>query len=121
MATAPSQPHAGAVYIDGWHALVARSTAPREVADLVRSWESEPDFVARVAHAADDCDCLVILGPGRECRDLEHAFGVLYQRPHLVDIEAAAAVRPADLLDRVRMLDGLSGATSGPASGAVRR
>jgi hypothetical protein len=101
-------PHAGVVYVDGWHALVARSGDSRHVTDLVRSWESEEAFIQRVAVAANDCDCLVILGTDRACLDLEHEWETLYQRPHLIDVEAAAEPRPVDLLDRLRFLDGLA-------------
>jgi hypothetical protein len=106
---APTHPHAGVVYIDGWHALVARSTDGHRVTDLVRTLESSADFLSRVARAADDCDCLVILGPDHACRDLEREFEVLYQRPHLFDVEAVAEARPDDVLERLRVLESLGG------------
>jgi hypothetical protein len=100
-------PRAGVVYIDGWHALVAGSGDPRHVAGLTRSHESEREFVTRVARTTADCDCLVILGPDETRLDLEHQFEILYQRPHLLDVEAAAEARPVDQLDRLRFLEAL--------------
>jgi hypothetical protein len=101
-------PHAGVVYIDGWHALVTGSADPVHVTGMTRSHESEPEFVSRVARATDDCDCLVILGPDEHRLELEHEFEVLYERPHLLDVEAAAGARPVDLLDRLRFLEALA-------------
>jgi len=100
-----AHPSVGVVYIDGVQALVAGSANPGHVTSMARSHETEPEFVSRVAHTAADCDCLVILGPDEFRLDLRREFQVLYQRPHLVEVEATATVRPVDLLDRVRLLE----------------
>jgi hypothetical protein len=99
--------HAGAVFIDRWHAIVARSegSAPT-ITDLTRELETEPEFVLRVARETADCDRLVVMGPSDERLAFEREYVSLYQRPdRLLDDEAIPIATRFDLLDRLRILD----------------
>jgi len=109
MSQVPAAPrhNAGAVFIDHWHAIVARSagSAPT-VTDLTRDLETEPEFVLRVARETADCDRLVVMGPNDERLAFEREYVSLYQRPdRLLDDEAIATATRFDLLDRLRILD----------------
>lgn len=99
--------HAGVVYIEPWHAIVARSgDAGPLVTALERSHETETEFLFRVAHETTDCDRLVVMGPGSERLAFEREYVTLYQRPdRLVDDEAAPSASRFDLLDRLRVLE----------------
>jgi len=99
--------HAGVVYIEPWYAMVARSGEPKPVVtSLERARESQPEFLARVAHETTDCDRLVVMGPGNERLAFEREYVTLYQRPdRLVDDEPAAHATRYDLLDRLRVLE----------------
>jgi hypothetical protein len=103
----PHHAHAGVVFVDRWHALVARSDdAGPVVADLTRDLESPDEFVLRVAQQTEDCDRLVVMGPGDERLAFEREYVTLYHRPErLVDDEPIAAATRTDLLDRLRVLD----------------
>lgn len=99
--------HAGVVFIEPWHAMVARSgeTTPVVMA-LERERETEDEFVFRVARETTDCERLVVMGPGRERLAFEREYVSLYRRPdRLVDDEPAAAADRFDLLDRLRVLE----------------
>jgi hypothetical protein len=105
--TAIRHPHAGVVYVEPWHALVARTgdRAPI-VTELERARETKLEFLARVAHETTDCDRLVVMGAGTERLAFEREYVTLYQRPdRLVDDEPAAGATRFDLLDRLRMLE----------------
>ena len=100
--------HAGVVYVEPWHAMVARSgdTAP-VVTSLERARETAAEFLGRVAHETTDCDRLVVMGPGAERLAFEREYVTIYQRPdRLVDDEPAAQATRFDLLDRLRVLEG---------------
>jgi len=105
--TAAHQGHAGVVYVEPWFAMVARAgDATPVVCSLERASETEPEFLARVAHETTDCDRLVVMGPGTERLAFEREYVTLYQRPdRLVDDEPAAHATRFDLLDRLRLLE----------------
>jgi hypothetical protein len=107
--TAPHDPgpHAAVVWVDGWHALVARSEEGRRtVTEVDREASPVLDYLLRVARETDDCDLLMILGPGDTRLAFEREYVALYRRPdRLVDVEAAATTTPTDLMDRLRFLD----------------
>lgn len=104
----PRRHRAGAVFVDHWHALVARSDDTRQtITDLWRDFEAEPAFLLRVARETADCDRIVILGPDTERLAFEREYVSLYQRPdRLIDDEAVATATRFDLLDRLRILEG---------------
>lgn len=104
----PRHHHAGAVFIDHWHALVARSENPRPiVTDVTRDLETEPEFLLKVARETSDCDRIVVMGPDDQRLAFEREYVSLYQRPdRLLDDEAIATATRFDLLDRLRILEG---------------
>jgi hypothetical protein len=104
-----SVPHAAVVWVDGWHALVARSDEGRRtITEIDREASPQLDYLLRVARETTDCDRLMILGPGDARLAFEREYVALYRRPdRLVDVEAAAATTPTDLIDRLRFLDAL--------------
>jgi hypothetical protein len=107
--SAPTHPaHAAVVWLDHFHALVARRDGGRAgIIDFDRGVEGEHDFLMRVARTTDDCDRVMILGPG----DDRLAFGREYKAHHrrdlvAIDIEASLSSSPAELVDRLRLLEG---------------
>jgi hypothetical protein len=108
MATPTHDAHAAVVWLDHWHAVVARRRdGATGVVELDRGAEPERDFVDRVAGLTDDCDRLMILGPGEDGLALSRAY-VGHHASHLValDLEASAAATPNELFDRLRLLEG---------------
>ena len=99
--------HAAVVWLDHWHAQVARRDhGAVAIVDLERGIEAERDFVARVAHMTDDCDRLMILGPGDDRLELQRAC-VGHRGPEIaLDIEASPAPSVCELRDRLRLLEG---------------
>lgn len=104
-----TEPHAAVIWVDGWHAIVARSEHGRRViTEVVRDADPEPLYLLRVARQADDCDRVMILGPDQTRLAFEREYVALYRRPdRLVDIEAAPSAKTVELLDRLRWLDGV--------------
>ena len=104
----PAPQHsAAAVFIDHWHALVGRMEGSlATVTDLTRDMETEPEFLLRVARETEDCERIVVMGPGNERLAFEREYVSLYLRPdRLLDDEAIATATRSDLLDRLRILD----------------
>jgi hypothetical protein len=102
------QAHAAVVWLDHWHALVARHEAgSATIVDVTRGREPVSEFLARVSRLTVDCERLMILGPGDErlARGRE-LVGHLTGRVIALDIEASASATPAELFDRLRLLDG---------------
>lgn len=108
MATLAHPAHAAVVWLDHWHALVARrDRGAASIVDVDRVGESEAEYLARVAGMTDDCDRVMILGPG----DDRLAFGREYVAHHrrdvvALDIEASVSATPSELFDRLRLLEG---------------
>lgn len=108
MAAPMHHPHAAVVWLDHWHALVARREhGAAAILDVDRGVETDHDFLDRVARLTDDCDRVMILGPG----DDRHAFEREYVAHHdrdvvALDIEASVSATPAELYDRLRLLEG---------------
>ena len=99
---------AAVVWLDHWHALVARRDhGAAAIVDVDRGGESDDDYLVHVARVTDDCDRVMILGPGKE----RLAFGREYVERHgrgvvALDIEASVSASPAELFDRLRLLEG---------------
>ena len=103
-----SGPLAAVVWIDHWHALVARRQAgERAIVDLVRAAEPEAAYVRRVAEAASDCSRLMILGPDDERLKFDREFESIHGWTDLfVEVEASPGTSATELLDRLRLLEG---------------
>jgi hypothetical protein len=99
--------HAAVIWVDGWHALVARKDHDRRtVAEVDREADPVADYLLRVAREADDCDRLMIIGPPEVRLAFEREYVSLYRRPdRLIDAETAASASPRELLDRLSLLD----------------
>lgn len=100
--------HAAVVWLDHWHALVARRDhGLPAVVDVDRGAASDGEFLDEVARLTDDCDRLMILGPGNNRTVLGHEY-VTHHGRRLValDIEASATATPTELFDRLRLLEG---------------
>jgi hypothetical protein len=101
------EPHAAVIWVDGWHALVARNDhGHRTITEIDREADPEPEYLLRVAREADDCDRLMIVGPGATRLAFEREYVALYRRPdRLIDAETAASTTPTELIERLRVLD----------------
>jgi hypothetical protein len=99
--------HAAVVWVDGWHALVARAEHGQPtITEVDREAEPEHDYLVRVAREADNCDRLMILGPGTTRLAFEHEYADLYRRSdRFVDAETAAPATPRELVERLRQID----------------
>ena len=108
MPTVAQPPHAAVVWLDHWHALVARRDhGATAIVDVDRGTQSEGEYLVRVARMTDDCDRVMVLGPG----DDRLAFGREYVADHgrrvvALDVEASVSASPAELFDRLRLLEG---------------
>jgi hypothetical protein len=108
MAAVMYQRHAAVVWLDPWHALVARRDhGVAAIVDLVRDAEPEPAFLDRVADLTDDCDRVMILGPSNDRLTRERDVVVHHHRDIVaLDIEARASASLTELFDRLRLLEG---------------
>jgi hypothetical protein len=102
-----AHPNAAVIWVDGWHALVAHAEHGRPtVTEVDREADPEHDYFVRVAREADDCDRLMILGPGATRVAFEHEYAALYRRSdRFVDAETAAPASERELLERLHLLD----------------
>jgi hypothetical protein len=96
------------VWLDHWHAVIARSEhGRRAVIEVAREAEPEAAYVRRVVEAAHDGGRLMVLGPDDERLTFDHEYEALYVRSdRLVEVEASAAVSSSELVDRLRFLEG---------------
>ncbi len=99
---------AAVVWLDHWHARIARRDGGhRAIVGVERDAEPAHDYLVRVARACEDCDRVMILGPGDDQVAFEHEYATLYHRgDRLVDVEVRAATSNAELIDRLRLLEG---------------
>jgi len=100
-------PNAAVVWVDGWHALVASAQQGHaRVTEIDREAEPEHDWFVRVARAADDCERLMILGPGTTRVAFEREYAALFRRSdRFVDAETAPPATERELMDRLHQLD----------------
>lgn len=104
---AHAQPRAAVVWIDGWHALIAQAQSGRAtIREIDRDAEPEHDYFVRVAHTADDCDRLMIVGPGTTRLAFEREYASLYRRPdRFVDAETAPLATERELIERLHQIE----------------
>lgn len=110
MDTRPGNPaeHAAAVvWLDRYHALVARAHAGHAaVTEIDRDLDPEPMYMHRVLHEAADCDRLVVMGSDSARIAFEREYVALYRRPdRLIDVGRVDPPRKSDLVEHLRMLD----------------
>jgi len=100
-------PHAAVIWVDGWHALVARRDHGRpRITEVDREADGLHEYFLRVAHEADDCDRLMLVGPAVTLGAFEDEYEALYRRSdRFVDAEAAAGASERDLLERLVLID----------------
>ena len=108
MAAPMHHAHAAVVWLDHWHALVARREAGgAAIMDLDRGDETEQSFLDRVAGLTDDCDRVMILGPANDRLTREREVVVHHHQAVIaLDVEASASASPSELFDRLRLLEG---------------
>jgi hypothetical protein len=107
---------AAVIWVDAWHAIVARHRAGLPtIIEMDRAADPESLFLHRVAQEADDCDRLMIIGPDPTCHAFEHEYVALHRRvDRALDVEVAASVTRAALIDRLRLLEGASPSAARP-------
>jgi len=108
VAAAMHPAHAAVVWLDHWHALVARRDGDAAaIVDVDRGVESEWEYLVRVVQVTDDCDRVMILGPGDDRLKFGREFVAHHDRDLVaLDIEASVGASPAELFDRLRLLEG---------------
>jgi hypothetical protein len=99
--------HAAVVWLDGWHAFVARSDHGRcQISEVDRDADPESTYFDRVTYETQDCDRLMILGPGEAKLAFEREYVALYRRSdRLIDLETTVTVTSVELADRLRFLE----------------
>lgn len=108
MATLAQPMHAAVVWLDRWHAFVARRDhGAAAIVDIDRGIESEGEYLVRVAQITDDCDRVMILGPDDDRLALGREYVAHHPREVVaLDIETSVSASPAELFDRLRLLEG---------------
>ncbi|HEY8239113.1 MAG TPA: hypothetical protein VIF63_06735, partial [Candidatus Limnocylindrales bacterium] len=87
--------------------VARRDAGHRAIVGIERDADPVHDYLLRVARAAEDCDRVMILGPGDDRLEFEHEYEILYRRgDRLVDVEVRPATTNAELIDRLRLLEG---------------
>lgn len=115
LASPADEPAAIVVWLDHWHAVIARSEhGHRAVVEVDREADTEMAYVRRVVEAAHDGGRLMVLGPDDERLAFDRQYETLYARSdRFVEVEASAALPSSDLLDRLRFLEGTAGSPFG--------
>jgi len=95
------------VWLDHWHAFVARhGHGPNAVVEVARDADPEAAYLRRVASLASDCPRVVILGPDDDRLAFDREYESMYARPdRFIEVEASPWPTSAGLLDRLRMLE----------------
>jgi hypothetical protein len=96
------------VWLDHWHAYVARHRDGHDgIVEVVRDADPEPAFLHRVATVAADCPRVIILGPDDDRLAFDREYESTYRRPdRFVEVEACPWATSSELLDRLRLLEG---------------
>ena len=102
-----SIPSAVVVWLDRWHAFVARRRDGRpSIVEVGRDADPENVYVHRVAEVADDSPRVMILGPDDDRIALDHEYESLYERPdRFIEVEACEWPTSSGLVDRLRFLE----------------
>ena len=95
------------VWLDHWHAFVARrAEGRRSIVEVGRDADPEPAYLSRVAEVAGDCPRVMILGPDEDRIAFDRQYEASYVRSdRFVDIEACEWPSSAGLIDRLRLLE----------------
>jgi hypothetical protein len=114
-------PVAVVVWLDHWHAFVARrSRGPDAIVEVARDAEPEAVYLRRVAEIAKDCPRVMILGPDDDHLAFDREYEALYERrDRFVELEACPWPTSSGLLDRLRFLERGSPAAHGDAEGEI--
>jgi hypothetical protein len=110
MALAPyptAPPTAVVVWLDHWHAFVARRAEGRcAIVAVEREDDPELAYLGRVADVAGDCPRVMILGPDDDRLAFDHDYELRFaRRDRFVEIEASPWSSSGELLDRLRLLE----------------
>ena len=99
---------AAVVWVDRWHALVARRVDGRPaIVEVTREADPEPAYLRRVAEEAHDCPRLIVLGPDEDRLAFDRQYETLFVRPdRFVEVEACPRCSSSELLDRLRFIEG---------------
>ena len=100
-------PVAVVVWLDHWHAFIARrSHGPNAIVEVARDAEPEARYLRRVAEVASDCRRVMILGPDDDRVAFDREYESLYERSdRFVEVEACPWPTSSGLLDRLRLLE----------------
>ena len=106
--------HAAVVWLDHWHALVARrDDGARTIVDVDRDADPEAEYLVRVARD-DDCDRVMILGPDDDRLAFGREYVALYERAGPARGRRGGVLRHAtDLIDRLGCSRGRRGSAVG--------
>jgi len=94
------------VWLDGSHALVARSVPEGTLVTQVdRGLDAESAYMLRIVREASDCDRLVVMGSDAARVAFEREYVSLYRRPdRLIDVGMELEPEPRELADRLRFI-----------------
>jgi hypothetical protein len=100
-------PPAVVVWLDHWHAFVARRAEGRcAIVEVGRDADPDADYLSRIAEVAGDCPRVMILGPDRDMLAFDQDYEARYAREdRFIDLEACPWPTSAGLLDRLRLLE----------------
>jgi hypothetical protein len=96
------------IWLDRWHAFVARRVdgGRRSIVEVSRDADPEPVYLHRVAEIALDARRVMILGPDDDRDAFDREYESMYVRSdRFVDVEACPWPSSAGLLDRLRLLE----------------
>lgn len=98
---------AAVVWLDRSHALIARARGGLPaVTEIDREQDPEPAYLLRVAHEAEGCDRVAIMGSDASRIAFEREYVSLYRRPErLIDVELSATPEPRELVQQLRQLE----------------
>ena len=96
------------VWLDHWHAFVARREEGRNaIVEVDRDADTEARYLRRVAEVTGDCPRMMILGPDDDRLAFDREYESLYERTdRFLELEACPWPTSSGLLDRLRLLDG---------------
>jgi hypothetical protein len=98
---------AAVVWLDREHALIARARRGLPaITEIDREEDIESAYLLRVAHEAQGCDRVVIMGSDASRIAFEREYVSLYRRPErLIDIGLVTDPEPRDLVRHLRLIE----------------